>query len=475
MIGPTQINLSEGFVPLPKQEEFMRSKARFRCLVGGVGSGKTLPGCYEALKQSFKYKFNFGLIGAQTYPLLRDTTMRQFLEICSDIDARTKERNPKAPSIIRAHNKSEDRITFINGSEIIFRALDDANKFKSLNLGFFYIDEMSEVDEEVFLMLQSRLRLKHLRDVPHGYRGFGTTNPEGHNWVWRKFVQNNKNKAEYALIVSPTKDNIHLPPGYIDSLMASYPKDWQKKYLEGSFDVFEGMIYKDFDADVHVIPYKTPPATWPRFVGIDFGVQNPTAVLYVAEDKDGNLYVYDEIYKGYDNVPELARDIKRKELGDEDIIAYRVGDTSAGSKEMTSGESIRDQLADPFGIEFENPDKDIIAGVAKVAQYLKAKKLYVMSNCVNTIEEFKLYRWEKSRMGKELNMREKPLSWKNHAMDALRYLIMSRPDLFEMDDGPPRVKSANDLMWDRVKRLTQKVDAQEDSDSYWEDPLDYDD
>lgn len=472
MPGPTRINLEDFFKPLPKQEEFIRSKARFRCLLGGVGSGKTYPGCIEALRQSFLHRANFGLIGAQTYPLLRDTTMRQFLEICSEIDAKLKELNPKAPSIILNHNKAEDRIVFINGSEVIFRALDDPNKFKSLNLGWFYIDEMSEVKEEVFLMLQSRLRLKHLRDIPNAYRGWGTTNPEGHNWVWRKFVQHNKNKAEYHLIVSPTKDNIHLPPGYIESLLASYPKDWQKKYLEGSFDVFEGMIYKDFDENVHVIPYKTPPPTWPRFVGIDFGVQNPTAVLHVAEDKDGNLYVYDEIYNGYDNVQLLARDIKHKELGEEDIIAYRVGDTSAGSKEMTSGESIRQQLAD-LGIEFENPDKDIIAGIAKVSQYLKNKKLYIMANCVNTIEEFKLYRWEKSRMGSELNLREKPLSWKNHALDALRYVIMSRPDLFDMEEGPPRAKTSNDIMWDRVKRLTSKVDDSEDymedNDTDWDD------
>lgn len=443
------LNLGAGFKFLPKQEAFMRSKARFRCFVGGVGSGKTWSGCWEAIKLSFKYRYNFGVIGAQTYPQLRDTTMRTFFEICDNY-----------PGMIKSHNKAEDRVTFVNGSEIIFRALDDASKFKSLNLGWFYIDEASEVNEDVFLMLQSRLRLSHLKGIPNSYRGFVTTNPEGHNWVWRKFVGKNNHPESYEAFISKSAENVNLPDGYIESLRQSYSADWIKKYLEASFDVFEGLIYKDFDYEVHTIPYKTPPDTWPRFVGLDFGTQNPTAVIYIAEDDDQNLYIYDEIYQPFDHVEPLVRQMHAKELGDEKIIMYRVGDTSAGAKEMTSGESIRDQLWEFGEYEFENPIKDILAGIAKMTHYFKKKKIFIMRNCVNTIEELRSYQWERPKFGREVNFREKPLSWKNHALDAIRYVIMSRPDLVDFEEfngGEKKVLTADDLVWKQVKKQVKKA------------------
>src|SRR5690606_3632783 len=106
-----------------------------------------------------------------------------------------------------------------NGSVVIFRSMDEPNKYKSLNLGAFYVDELSEIDESVWLMLESRLR----RNTVSRRTGFATTNPEGHNWVWKKFVRDDGKNPDYGYFQAPTTENVYLPGDYVRGLLNSYP------------------------------------------------------------------------------------------------------------------------------------------------------------------------------------------------------------------------------------------------------------
>ena len=123
----------------PHQSEFVNSSKRYALNSGGVGSGKTFSICLKSLRLIIEYPGIFGLIGAQTYPLLRDTTLREFLNIVPQ-------------ELIKSFNKSNNHFIFKNGSELIFRSFDDANKLKSLNLGFAGIEEMTDTTEDIFKM-----------------------------------------------------------------------------------------------------------------------------------------------------------------------------------------------------------------------------------------------------------------------------------------------------------------------------------
>ena len=95
------------FIPLkPHQWDFIHDESRYLLNSGGVGSGKTYSICLKTLKLISEYPGIFILLGAKTFPLLRDTTLREFLNIC-----------PK--EIIKQYNKSEHSFKFWNGSEII--------------------------------------------------------------------------------------------------------------------------------------------------------------------------------------------------------------------------------------------------------------------------------------------------------------------------------------------------------------------
>src|SRR5689334_24375945 len=70
----------------PVQTAFLESRARFSFYVGGVGAGKTTAGALRALAWALDHPGSLGLIGAPTYPMLRDATQRAFFALLDDPD-----------------------------------------------------------------------------------------------------------------------------------------------------------------------------------------------------------------------------------------------------------------------------------------------------------------------------------------------------------------------------------------------------
>ena len=67
--------------PLPSQKAFHRSPARFKGFSGPIGSGKSQALCQEAIKLAYLNPGRTGLIGAPTYPMLRDATAAALIEV----------------------------------------------------------------------------------------------------------------------------------------------------------------------------------------------------------------------------------------------------------------------------------------------------------------------------------------------------------------------------------------------------------
>ena len=261
------------YLPLPTQERFHLSQKKFRLYRGGLGSGKTLAGCHEALRLSIAYPNNFGLVARETYQQLEDSTMRTFFEKTC----------PK--ELIRFYNKQSKHLYLFNGSEIVFRSLDNPEKFKSDEFGFFYIDEASECREDAFKFLMGRLRRTH--SPQQVLCGFLTSNPVNvTHWVYKYFVIDKR--EDFEEFHAPTYENkSNLPENYIESLEKNYPPNWAKKYLNGDWGFTEGgqPVFTNFREDLHVkdLKYITE---MPVYVGLDFGFRRPAAVFSQIDDKD---------------------------------------------------------------------------------------------------------------------------------------------------------------------------------------------
>src|SRR5262249_43332136 len=161
------------YTPLPSQRRFHESKARFKGFSGPIGSGKSQALCQEAIKLSYLNPGRTGLIGAPTYPMLRDATQASLIEIL--------ERNRIPHEVNRAENFLVFRET---RSRILFRAVEEFERLRGSNLAWFGVDELTYAPEEAWLRLEGRLR------DPKAARlcGFGVWTPKGYDWVYERFV-----------------------------------------------------------------------------------------------------------------------------------------------------------------------------------------------------------------------------------------------------------------------------------------------
>lgn len=297
--------------PTEKQTEFITSIAKYSCFSGGFGSGKTYAGCLRALLLS-QFPGNRGLVGRLTYPELRDTTRKTFFEVCPPEYYDEAHGGQWKPS--------ENYLKLVNGSEIIFRHLDNVSEKEllSLNLGWFFIDQAEEVGGGIWTTLQSRLRLGA---VPNRY-GFVVCNPEPGSWIdttFRKPILEGKREnltEEFHFIESKMTDNPYLPPDYVRSIIENYPEEMRKRYVEGRWDVFENQIYSEYDYSIHCLTPFDIPKDWERIVSVDHGMVNPTAALWAALDYDGNCVAPETKL-----LTEDLRWVKAGEIKEGDVLA----------------------------------------------------------------------------------------------------------------------------------------------------------
>lgn len=284
----------------------------------------------------------------------------------------------------------------------------------SINLGWFYIDQAEEVSEEVFLTLLGRLRAV---STPQCWI---TGNPLGHNWIWHRFIHDPV--PGNIIFNAKTEENIHnLPEGYMESLKNNYNEIWINRYLYGSWDAFEGQIYPDFEPSIHVKRHFEVSPEWRRFIAIDHGRTNPTAVLWGAVDQDDVLWIYREHYEAGQDVDYHARAINA--YMNEGRYETYVIDPSTGAGKKDDPETIGNRYRQ-LKVPVVNANNDVQGGIDKVTEYFKKNKIYIHKSCENLVRELINYQWEQPSASRaELNQPERPLKKDDHACDSLKYLI----------------------------------------------------
>lgn len=291
---------------------------------------------------------------------------------------------------------------FWNGSRVVFRSCDDPSKYKSLNLDGVAIDEPVDIAEEVFLMLQGRMRGMHTN---HRFM-IMAGNPAGYgNWVYQKFFEDPS--SEYKVIQTTTYDNTYLPQDYVTGMENSFDVDYANRYLMGEWGEFEGLIYKDFNVERDVGNFRDGKYEY-YLGGLDYGYRNPTCLLVMGVDADQHLYVIDELYEKEKDSNYLTEEIT--EMNRVFPMKKLYCDPSAQNIiEMLKQRHIR-------VLEGNN---DIDEGVSKLKSYFKNGIISVDFGCKNLIKELQSYRYEKDRITK--NKTERPIKKFDHACDALRY------------------------------------------------------
>lgn len=426
----------------PKQYEFFKAKEKFPAYGGGWGNGKTLAGILKTYKFCEDDPNGLFVVGRKNFVDLRDSTLRDFLELYGE------------DGEFGQYVKGQMKYKLPNGCEILFRHLDNLGSLTNLNLSGFWMDQAEEIPEMAFTFLIGRLRRMTCK-----YRqGFATFNMEGHNWIWHRWkAKKVKDPHQYNLIEASTYENRrHLPDDYIESL-ESLPDDVYNRYVKGSWEVFEGQIYGEFDENVHVIQPFTLPEDAQLFDGLDPGVRHPFAYLIAYEDKENNLYFVDEWRESGKLIDEVAEAIREKRDGRE--MQSTVIDPSSAKIEQTSGENVKLQLEEQ-GIHSMKANNDVTAGIGRVKLRLKNKTVYIFNTCRKLIEELTQYQWLKPRLiNGVLHYKEAPLKVKDDLVDVMRYIIMGRPEYY---DYPEKKKEMPEFSFARFEEEEREKQMEEE-------------
>lgn len=430
--------------PLPKQRLFLDTalsehKAKYIRYSGGVGSGKTLIGCITVLHWAVLHPGDY-LIARQFMPELKDTTYKTFLEVCPpELIAEVR----VADMVVKVHTAVKGKT-----STILFRGLEEPDKLRSLNLSGFYIDEAAQVSEVAFMLLQGRLRGPGLR------KGIVTQNPGGHDWAWRWFVkqdhiQNLEVKKLFLNIRAPSLENIHLPDGYIDTMMATWSEERIKREIMGSDDTFEGQIYNEFDRSIHVVKPFRIPDDWTIRIGMDDGYRNHAAWVYGAINPDGDLYIFDEFYEKEWLIEEICQKGKDgrpsaiKKLGNRKVEQARMDTAAKQVKNGISNWQIYLKYL-PKHFPMLEAQKSVQTGIERVKSYLKPDsrgkpRLYVFDTCVNLLDEIAQYRWAEHQVGRQgkVNEKEEPVKNNDHACFSSDTLVITSTGNKQIKDIAP--------------------------------------
>ncbi len=191
---------------------------------GAVGGGKSAALCNEAIQLSLEYPGNVGYLCRHELASFRRTTLMTLQSFLPD-------------AIVKQHHMTESYYQLVTGSIIYYGGLgDDQNaidRLKSMNLGWFAIDQAEETSESHFFLLASRLRL----GIPNIiYKGLLTANPAP-GWVKHRFIE--QKLPDHVFIQALPKDNPYLPADYEGNLRKLYPEILVRQLLEGDWDALE--------------------------------------------------------------------------------------------------------------------------------------------------------------------------------------------------------------------------------------------
>ena len=326
---------------------------------------------------------------------------------------------------------------FPSGAKVEFGFLErDADVYRYQGQAYSWIgfDEITHLPTEFsWNYLASRLRTTD-KEIQTYLRCTANPGGVGSNWVKKRYVDSgipNESRVGHdgltrKFIPARLSDNPYLAnDGVYEQMLMSLPPVQRKQLLEGNWDVNEGAAFVEFDPEVHIVSPFQIPLTWERIKGIDYGYASESACVWGAVDRsDGTLIIYRELYRKGLTGEDLGRIITDMEMQDPFSVSG-VLDTSAWSRTGTTGPTVGETLIKQ-GHKLRRADKNRIQGKIQIHEYLKVQpsgrpRLQIFNTCPSLIKELQSIPLDTR------NPEDVDTHAADHAYDALRYLIMSRP------------------------------------------------
>ena len=361
------------------------NEARFIINEGGSRSSKTYSLCQLIMVYCLQNPQKVVSIIRKTFPALRATAMRDFLEVLKEAGIYDK----------TSHNMSEHIYTFPNGSIVEFFSVDDEQKIRGRKRHLAWCNEANELFLDDFTQLNMRTEQKLIFDY----------NPsDSTSWLYEL------PKDESILIKSTYRDNPFLPDSIkrqIEDLKRTDEALYQI-YALGEHAISKANIYSNWT----FLPHR--PARFTQYIyGLDFGYNHPTALMRIYwHEKD--IFIEPVIYESYLTTSNLIDRMASLDIEKEtEIIAdYARPEIIA---EMNNA-----------GYNVLNANKVVKKGIDNV----KTFGVFALDD-KHLVKEYQNYKWKK--IGDQIL--DEPVKLFDDAMDAVRYATTYLKQQYFTDDA----------------------------------------
>ncbi|MBQ7453278.1 MAG: terminase family protein [Clostridia bacterium] len=444
---------NSGSVKHIKQLEFHKCQKRNRWVFGGNRTGKTECGAVEAIwlaRGCHPYRKNkpnvCGWVVSLSTKVQKEVAQQKIFDYLdrSWIEEIVMHSGKKDAPEYGVVDTLVIKNVFGTTSKIVFKTCEEGrDKFQGASLDFVWFDE--EPPKDIYFECKMRVMDK-CGDI------FGTMTPLlGLTFVYDEIYLNAHNDDEVWCEFFSWEDNPFLSSEEIARLSSSLSAESLESRKYGRFtDIASSQVYTEFDESVNVVEPFNVPKDWYDKISIDPGLHNPLSCHFYAVDNDNNIYVIAEHYASNKTVEEHSIAIKSicKTLdwpvgfgGNYEALI----DSAASQRTLASEKSVVELFYD-YGISVNpNVNKDLFSGISRVKRYFKDANnkphIFIFKTCVNLIREIKGYFWGQN---------DAPIKRDDHALDELRYYIMSRPEY-----SPP-TENLNAIQKDK-RKLYRKI------------------
>lgn len=388
-----------------------RTARREVLLCGPAGTGKSRALLEKLHYCADKYDGMRGLIVRKTRKSITQSTMVTFEKkvlpegcLGRDVLWRTTEQEYRYP----------------NGSIIAVAGLDDPTKVMSSEWDMIYVQEATELEEEDWGSLTTRLR----NGVMPYQQLIADCNP-AHPEHWLKL---RCDRGATLLLESKHEDNPTVTSEYLASL-DELPRVLYLRLRKGQWAAAEGTVYQDeWNLGVHVVNRFDIPPEWPRYWTIDWGYRNPFVWQAWAMNHDGELYRYHEIYRTSQLVEDVAPEIMKitaNEPRPVAVICDHDAEDRATFEKHTHYRTIAAEKSVSTGIQDVKARLRVGSNGRAGAYFLRDSTIGIDRDLERrrlpfcTDKEFEVYVWDISNQRK---IGEEPVKKFDHGLDAFRYL-----------------------------------------------------
>jgi phage terminase large subunit len=368
-----------------KNYEAIAGDKRFIINEGGSRSSKTYSLCQLMIIYCLQNNNKVVSVIRKTFPALRATVLRDFIEILKDIGLYKQE----------MHNKSEHIYTFANGSMVEFFSVDDEQKIRGRKRDIAWCNEANELYFDDFTQLNMRTEDKLIFDY----------NPsDSASWLYELPAEDS------VKIKSTYKDNPFLPDSIkaqIEDLKRTDEALYQI-YALGEKAISKSNIYSQWTFVAH------RPSRFVKYVyGIDFGYNHPTALMRVYYC-DNDIYIEPVIYESYLTTTMLI----------EKLATLNIEQTVTILADYSRPEIIQEMNI--AGYDVQNANKVVKKGIDNL------KTFGVICQDDKAIRrEYENYKWKK--VGDQIL--DEPVKLFDDAMDAIRYATTHIRQEYYTDDS----------------------------------------